>query len=276
MRFCRNFRRCHFFDLDLYRSLHLQSFASMAHRLSKSLLEAQLEAYDLCHSLFSQEGELSLNEQSEEFVPALREWIETTEDGSIVGVENDGPSVWENEIEFTLKLIFKRSEDKSGSTSSSQSPGAVYPLILSVRLPTVADLRTSDLPPPADYHIAQPQWLNRTSYDSLSSSLPRYNSATFSSNTDYILQIIDYLREEGPKLIPSPENEQPPAASTGRKSRRPPPTAQTTDQSIPIEYRVWLWFPSLSTREKRDDIVQWAPEYDLTGFVLAGTSLPTF
>ena len=34
--------------------------------------------------------------------------------------------------------------------------------------------------------------------------------------------------------------------------------------------RVWFYFPSLSTREKRDDLVSMAPMYALTGFVLAG------
>ncbi|SCV69387.1 BQ2448_2407 [Microbotryum intermedium] len=35
-------------------------------------------------------------------------------------------------------------------------------------------------------------------------------------------------------------------------------------------FRVWFVFQSLSTREKRDDIVNWAKDYQLTGFVLAG------
>jgi hypothetical protein len=34
--------------------------------------------------------------------------------------------------------------------------------------------------------------------------------------------------------------------------------------------RVWFYFPSLNTREKRQNMVDWAPSYSLTGFVLAG------
>lgn len=34
--------------------------------------------------------------------------------------------------------------------------------------------------------------------------------------------------------------------------------------------RVWFYFQSLSTREKRNDIVNYAASYSLTGFVLAG------
>jgi hypothetical protein len=33
--------------------------------------------------------------------------------------------------------------------------------------------------------------------------------------------------------------------------------------------RVWFYFPSLNTREKRQHMVDWAPSYSLTGFVLA-------
>ena len=34
--------------------------------------------------------------------------------------------------------------------------------------------------------------------------------------------------------------------------------------------RAWYYFPSLSTREKRRDIVEYAEEYQITGFVIAG------
>lgn len=36
------------------------------------------------------------------------------------------------------------------------------------------------------------------------------------------------------------------------------------------EVRAWFYFPSISTREKRDDLVNHAPGFHLTGFLLAG------
>lgn len=36
------------------------------------------------------------------------------------------------------------------------------------------------------------------------------------------------------------------------------------------EVRSWFYFPSISTREKRDDLVNHAPSYQLSGFLLAG------
>ncbi|GAA5845354.1 hypothetical protein JCM3766R1_006328 [Sporobolomyces carnicolor] len=236
----------------------------MAHRLSRGLLESQLEALDLCSSLFPQDGELTLSDETERFVPALREWVhDETKDGSTLGVERDGPRHWENEIAFVVHLALQRR-----SSSESDSDETRYPISLSIKLPTVADTRTSDLPPPAIYYLNQPAWLARTAFDSLSRSLPQYNSATFTSNTDFVLSIIDHVRDRGPDHIPErraqPDDDDESSSTKGRRRR------QRSGRYDDPEYRVWLWFPSLSTREKRDDIVNWASDYDLTGFVLAG------
>ncbi|ORX56807.1 hypothetical protein DM01DRAFT_1334366 [Hesseltinella vesiculosa] len=40
-------------------------------------------------------------------------------------------------------------------------------------------------------------------------------------------------------------------------------------QPVPC-IREWLWFPMIYTREKRGDIVDWAPRYGITGFLFAG------
>lgn len=45
--------------------------------------------------------------------------------------------------------------------------------------------------------------------------------------------------------------------------------AVASDKKEP-EVRAWFYFPSISTREKRDDLVNHAPSYNLTGFLLAG------
>ncbi|GAA5952336.1 hypothetical protein JCM3765_001946 [Sporobolomyces pararoseus] len=248
----------------------------MAHRLSRGLLESQLEALDLCSSLFPQEGELTLSEETQRFVPSLREWCENASDGSIAGVETHGPQIWENEIAFLVNLTLKP-RDQTQALPSSPEPSSsskTYPISLSIRLPTVADTRTSDLPPPAENNLVHPSWLPRASYDALSSSLPVYQSSTFTSNTDFVLSIIDYVRDKGPDFIPPPsqqlgEDETSQGGAAAKKGRSRRQKSNTDGQNDP-EFRVWLWFPSLSTREKRDDIVNWASDYDLTGFVLAG------
>ena len=44
----------------------------------------------------------------------------------------------------------------------------------------------------------------------------------------------------------------------------------TGSRDDPSLNRTWFYFPSISTRAKRDDIVRYAPGYGLTGFLLAG------
>jgi hypothetical protein len=75
----------------------------------------------------------------------------------------------------------------------------------------------------------------------LSSSLP-----------DDIFSALDFLRDQGSSLIPTPT------------------TTETEEVTQGPLIRVWFYFPSLSTREKRQHMVDWAPSYSLTGFVLAG------
>ena len=56
--------------------------------------------------------------------------------------------------------------------------------------------------------------------------------------------------------------------STHLQTQRAEKTAPT-EETTPVS-RVWFYFPSISTRSKRDDIVLHAPRYGLTGFLLAG------
>ncbi|GAA5898202.1 hypothetical protein JCM5296_001181 [Sporobolomyces johnsonii] len=230
----------------------------MAQRLPHDLLVAQLEALQLCEALFPLEGELVLSEQTASFAPTLREWLEAAgQDGAGIRGGDIAAKDWADELAFTVNLALEHPDD----------PASTFPLALAVKLPLSSSSAPSDAPPPTSLHIQQPAWLARTPYDTLAASLPSFDPTSFSSPADLILQAVDYLREEGVKLLPSPADEAPPAPSS--KARRRGARAGAIDETHD-EFRVWLWFPSLSTREKRDDIVNWAPEYGLTGFVLAG------
>ncbi|GAA5866806.1 hypothetical protein JCM1840_004273 [Sporobolomyces johnsonii] len=230
----------------------------MAQRLPHDLLVAQLEALQLCESLFPLDGELVLSEQTASFAPTLREWLEAAgQDGAGSQGGDIAAKGWADELAFTVNLALEHPDD----------PASTFPLALAIKLPLSSSSAPSDAPPPTSLHIQQPAWLARTPYDTLAASLPSFDPTTFSSPADLILQAVDYLREEGVKLLPSPADEASPAPSS--KTRRRGARAGAIDETHD-EFRVWLWFPSLSTREKRDDIVNWAPEYGLTGFVLAG------
>lgn len=122
----------------------------------------------------------------------------------------------------------------------------------SIQVNVTAPLRTTDPsspePPAIIFSLRQPTWLDRAGMTALNARLP----------PDDIFSALEVLRDQGPSLIPT-------AATTTTSS-----TAASKAASTEPLVRVWFYFPSLSTREKRDHMVNWAPGYSLTGFVLAG------
>lgn len=228
----------------------------MAPLLPLELLALQLESFDLAQSLFPLPGELELEEETAVILPSLRRWItegHTPYGGDMeVGRDDVLPT---NDIAFTVTL----------EVTSAANPASIHTLVLAIRLPLTKPLdfahTLADGSPAATIRLQQPPWMSRTTHDGLAASLPSCNPSTFTSNTDLLLHTIDFLRDKVASVIPL--------------SSEPTPTDTPTKADEP-EFRVWLWFPSLSTREKRDDIVNWAPEYGLTGFVLAGASRVSF
>jgi Protein of unknown function (DUF1115) len=99
-------------------------------------------------------------------------------------------------------------------------------------------------PPSLRYFLRQPEWLSKAQVSNFSSSIPQGD----------IFEAIEWIREEAQERLTANLE----AASTD--------AAISQDVCV----RVWFYFPSLSTREKRDDMVNFAPAYRLTGFVLAG------
>lgn len=236
----------------------------MAPLLPRPALELQLETLELAESLFPLSGELEVDEHSAAALPSLRAWIKA-------GTDGDRSTVTADELSFTVTLSLEQERD----------PSSPYPLVLQVRIPLTpsVDARHTldDGASAATVHLQQPVWLSRTAHDALAASLPSANPRTFLSNADLLLETIDYVRNRAIALLPPPASAAELArangggggGSGGRRRRAAPARADGQDDE---EYRVWLWFPSLSTREKRDDIVNWAGDYSLTGFVLAGAS----
>jgi hypothetical protein len=100
-------------------------------------------------------------------------------------------------------------------------------------------------PSPLSYSIRQPSWMSKAEVAELSSSMEEGD----------VFSAFEYIREEAPRFIKS--------------AQVPSSDLTSSDRGGPL-MRVWFYFPSLSTREKRDDLVNHAPGYQLTGFVLAG------
>lgn len=94
------------------------------------------------------------------------------------------------------------------------------------------------------YSLRQPEWLSKAEVASIAAAMP----------LDDIFAAFEYIREEAMEILEKRET-----LTEGAATRSTEPLV-----------RVWFYFPSLSTRGKRNDLVNYASNYSLTGFVLAG------
>ncbi|PYH86175.1 DUF1115 domain protein [Aspergillus uvarum CBS 121591] len=106
-----------------------------------------------------------------------------------------------------------------------------------------------DQPPPPTYSL-RPDWLSKADVAKLAAAIP--------ADAD-VFEALTHIQEQAVQLLASAQQE---------ASSNPPCTSESAARGPLV--RVWFYFPSLSTRAKRDDLVNHAPEYALTGFVLAG------
>lgn len=183
--------------------------------LSPDLLESQISTLDLLLAMFPDENEYDISTSDLDFITNIRD------NGS------DGITSTPSEINLALHV----------------SLDPTYSIQVNVKAPLRSIEPDPSEPPSITFSLRQPTWLDKASLASLSSSLP-----------EDIFSALDFLRDEGPSIIP---------ATTIN-------TAAEAKASTGPLVRVWFYFPSLSTREKRQHMVDWAPSYSLTGFVLAG------
>ena len=110
----------------------------------------------------------------------------------------------------------------------------------------------------------QASWMTRADHDRLLDDLPKQSGEGMS---EYVLGTLDWIKAQASIY----HHEEPLSASSETTQ------SKEDDPSGRLE-RVWFWFPSLSSKEKRRDLVDYALEYDLKGFVLAGEipTLPPF
>ena len=104
-----------------------------------------------------------------------------------------------------------------------------------------------DEPPNFKVRIQQPDWLSRAATTELQDLIP---------DDEDLLSTIEHIRE---------------AAIQAYQISLQSQVTQSVSTSDPGPLvRVWFYFPSISTRSKRDDFIKFAPTYNLTGFLYAG------
>lgn len=136
------------------------------------------------------------------------------------------------------------------------------PLAISASLPLLADETANGL---AKLSVESPAYLSRSDSEKLEQELTSIaneavtNSFTARDNASHIM-------DAGQRLVFLCSELCQAAADTMEEQQRKEEVVEDGELQ-----RVWFWFPSLSTREKRKDLVTYASRWGLTGFVLAGT-----
>ena len=106
-------------------------------------------------------------------------------------------------------------------------------------------------------HMRQPAWLTRAEWEQVKELPP---SADDELVVEYVLDTMEMIRRRVNGLARYQVVEEDSKPDLGDLMVKPKSCLQ----------RVWFWFPSLSSKEKRKDLITFAEEHLLTGFLLAG------
>ncbi|KAH6880466.1 hypothetical protein B0T10DRAFT_495450 [Thelonectria olida] len=199
--------------------------------LPKDLMVLQLGQIDLLMAMYASDDAISIDASSSDLLEALRDWCENDLEAV--------PKLAQTCITMLLNL------DVSDVDETSSDGTKTLQLHLSV--PLVCQIGEIDViePPPVKTRIQQPAWMSKGDVVRLTTELP----------DEDILTVIEHVKDAASEHL------------AGLRQANATSSLLNADSSI---VRVWFYFPSISTRAKRDDLVQYAPSYGLTGFLLAG------
>ncbi|KAM3506565.1 hypothetical protein MY11210_007506 [Beauveria gryllotalpidicola] len=207
--------------------------------LPLELLEAQLGQIDLLMAMYPTQGSVVLGDSDQATLERLRDAV----------AENSLPDTLPNFRHVDLLL-----ELELASQDNADLPRAIQ---LRITIPLCFQQDVTDEAPPARIRLQQPSWMSKAEANHLTAELPK---------EDDLFATIDNITAAAAAAA---------AAATSYLSQAQAHSAATSSSSAPSQAtealtRVWFYFPSISTRCKRDDLVRHAPAYGLTGFLLAG------
>ena len=212
-------------------------------------LQAQFDTCTVCESVYPNPGELVFEPETQSILESRKNQLDSVTDAPAL---NDDLVRRLHKVK-TLKLFIQlRIVDHPDS-----------PLRISVQLPLLIGDSTNGL---AKIAVQSPEYLSRADSERLGQEVEEAavqalaDGLTAVDNAGYIMDVADRLTALASALWQ--------AAEDVRLSHLVKEEVIADDGEL---QRVWFWFPSLSTREKRKDLVNYASRWRLTGFVLAGT-----
>ncbi|KAK6841266.1 hypothetical protein PG987_002126 [Apiospora arundinis] len=212
--------------------------------LPKEVLEIQLGQIELLLAMYNLEEELFVEDSVLAYVDELGHWCSGDDDTIFARSARIRPSI-------TMLLVLQVHTDDTGSLSGNS-------LKLDISIPLAVDssqdVTGMEEPPRPKFRLQQPTWMSKAEAAQLMASIPQDESGSDMFTT------IENIKEAASQHL---QHSQSVAAPAEAEEVYPASTNNTL-------IRVWFYFPSISTRAKRDDLVTDAPRYGLTGFLLAG------
>lgn len=201
--------------------------------VSHDAVEHQIGQVDLLMAMYPDETELSLDVDSQHTLRHLRAVLEGSPPPPELSAQ---PHV--NAI-LTLN-ISQIAEDDQGQLLELELGFPFCP----------QDGRDHDTSPNVHVRARQPAWLSKAAVADLNAQIPL--------DSDDLLGTIQLVQDGAVDAL---RNAQSAAMSS---------SVGLSQQSEKTLVRVWFYFPSISTRSKRDDFIINAPAYKITGFLYAG------
>ena len=221
--------------------------------LPNDLIELQLAQIDLLMAMYPNEGAITIDEASSTTLNILRESLNSD------GTTGRGLLTLSPNAAVSLRLILEVDILHSDNNINTKT------LQLDVAVPFTYHNDNAEAPEPTEepprptIRLLQPPWMNKAEAAALMAHIPQ------DDDNDDLFLTIENIKDAVTSHLSSLQlkSEADPTGTDDSTEDQQPNANQ------PIT-RVWFYFPSISTRSKRDDIVNYAPTYRLTGFLLSG------
>lgn len=208
-----------------------------ADTLPLDVLEGQLDTFELLNAMYPDTSEERPNDDSQAIVASLRQWL-----------ENKKPSLDMPKLPDSLSLIVVLDivDEDSAIAHQSLTVNVTLPLRKLREEGKAATVEPGEFPL-YKIRVSKPDWLTKGEAALLTQDMPQ----------DDIVSALESITNRARE------------ASLATALQHNTTTTTTASLASPL-IRVWFYFPSISTRSKRDDLIHHGPTYHLTGFLLAG------
>lgn len=234
--------------------------------LPLELLEMQLSQIDLLMAMYPSDEELVVSDDTRVSIERAKQACSGGTDDTSVPSDGSRDGL-ARDIYLNLRLPVAE-QDNAAATVELE-------IVVPLRTHGKDDDKMSDEPPRVRTRMRQPSWANRAEVAAINDRTPA---------DEDVLGVIEYMREAAARtytasLLSLSSSTITTTNGTGGggilhddsmklgSSTSFSPTTRGDHERL---VRVWFYFPSISTRSKRDDLVRNAPAYGLTGFLLAG------